>query len=61
MTCLNVSDYYWQILLREENVDKKISQLLQLFLPEQDNFPQFASFSSRNLYSKGSNRRPPAY
>ena len=26
----------------------------QLFLPQQYNFSQFASFSSRNLYSKGS-------
>ena len=32
----------------------------QLFLPQQYNFSQFASFSSRNLYSKGSNRRPMA-
>ena len=35
-------------------------QFLQLFLPQQYNFLRFASFSSRNLYSKGSNRRPPA-
>ena len=28
----------------------------QLFLPQQYNFSQFASFSSRNLYSKGSSQ-----
>ena len=47
--------------LQEENVTRKISQLLQLFLPQKYNFLQFASFSSRNLYSKGYNRRRPAY
>ena len=34
---------------------------LQLFLPQQYNFSQFAAFSSHNLYSKGSNRSSPAY
>ena len=48
-------------MLQEENVARKISQLLQLFLPQQYNFSQFASFFSCNLYSKGSNRCPPAY
>ena len=57
---------YRQKLLRgekvtEENVARKISQLSQLFLPQQYNFSQFASFSSCNLYSKGSNRCPHAY
>ena len=33
----------------------------QLFLQQQYNFLQFASVSSSNLYSNGSNRRPPAY
>ena len=42
---------YRQKLLQEEKVAPKISQLLELFLP----------FSSRNLYSKGYNRRPHAH
>ena len=41
-------------MLRGENVARKISQLSQLFLPQQYDFSQFASFSSRNLQSKDS-------
>ena len=47
--------------MHEENVARKISQLSQLFLPQQYNFSQFAAFSSHNLYSKGSDRSSPAY
>ena len=49
---------YRQKKLQEENVARKISQLLQLFLLQQYNFSQFALFSSCNLYSKGSSRHP---
>ena len=46
---------YRQKLSQEENV-RKILQPRQLFLQQQYNFSQFATFSSCNLYSKGSNR-----
>ena len=36
--------------MRKENVARKISQLSQLFLPQQYSFSQFASFSSCNLF-----------
>ena len=49
---------YRKKLLQEENVVRKILQPRQLFLQQQYNFSQFATFSSCNLYSKGSNRCP---